>query len=364
MSTGLWLTELRLRDFRNYAAQDVRLGDGVTVLTGHNAQGKSNFLESIYMVAVGRSPRAGSDAEVIRFGEDRAYLRAGVGGTRTHVLEVAVDRDSGEKRIKVNGVPAQRGHLLGRLVVVLAGPLDDEVVRGAPTYRRRVLDAALSQVSPSYYFALARYVRVVRQRNRLLREAAPEQALAPWDEQLVDLGAALIDRRRRFVGALSTRAAARHARIAPGERLEVAYICATGEGDERNALRQAVHARRAEELRRGRSLVGPHRDDLRLAVEGTDLKSFGSRGQQRTAALSLRLAEADLLREELGEWPVLLLDDVLADLDPVRQAFLLREVAGPQVFLTHTVRPASLDVPVKVLAVRAGTIVEEPGVRA
>jgi DNA replication and repair protein RecF len=364
VSTQLWLAELRLRDFRNYAAQDATFGEGITVLTGANAQGKSNFLEGVYMVAVGRSPRAGSDAEVIRFGQDRAYLRAGVRGTRTQALEVAVDRESGEKRMKVNGVPAQRGHLLGRLVVVLAGPLDDEVVRGAPAYRRRVLDAALSQVSPSYYFALARYVRVVRQRNRLLREVAPEQALAPWDEQLVDLGAVLIERRRRFVEVLSARAATRHARIAAGEHLEVTYVCASGGGDERDALRRALAKRRAEELRRGRSLVGPHRDDLRLAVGGTDLKLFGSRGQQRTAALSLRLAEADLLREELGEWPVVLLDDVLADLDPIRQALLLREVDGPQVLLTHTALPAPLGVPVRVLTVRAGTVTEEPGVRA
>jgi DNA replication and repair protein RecF len=361
----LWLADLRFRDFRNYAALDVAVGEGVSVLAGPNAQGKSNFLEGVYMVAVGRSPRAGGDAEVIRFGQDRAYLRASVRGARAHVLEVAVDRESGEKRIKVNGVPAQRGQLLGRLVVVLAGPLDDEVVRGAPGYRRRVLDAALSQASPSYYFALTRYMRVIRQRNRLLQEGAPEQALTPWDEQVVDLGAALIDRRRRFVQVLSARAGVRHARIAGGgERLEVAYVCTAGSGEEREALRRGLAARRAEELRRGRSLVGPHRDDLRLAVNGIDLRMFGSRGQQRTAVLSLRLAEAELLREELGEWPLVLLDDVLADLDPSRQALLLREVAGPQVILTHTAPPASLGAPVRVLAVRAGTIVEEPGVRA
>jgi len=360
----LWLAELRLRDFRNYAAQDIAFSEGLTVLAGPNAQGKSNLLEGVYMAAVGRSPRAGRDAEVIRFGQDRAYLRASVCGTRTHILQVAVDRDSGEKRLKVNGVPAQRGHFLGRLVVVLAGPLDDEVIRGASAYRRRVLDAALSQVSPSYYFALARYVRVIRQRNRLLREVAPEQAIAPWDEQLVDLGAALVERRRRFVEALSARAATRHARVASGEHLEVTYMCTAGGGDEREALRRALSARRKEEFRRGTSLVGPHRDDLRLAVGGTDLKLFGSRGQQRTAALSLRLAEADLLREELGEWPVVLLDDVLADLDPVRQAFLLREVAGPQVFLTHTAPLASLGIPMRFLTVRAGAITEAPDVRA
>jgi DNA replication and repair protein RecF len=361
----LWLADLRLRDFRNYAALDVALDPGVTLIEGPNAQGKSNLLESVYTVAMGRSPRVGSDVEVVRFGQDRAYVRAAVRGVRPQVLEVAIDRASGEKRIKVNGVPAQRAQLLGRLAVVLAGPLDDEVIRGTPAYRRRLLDAALAQVSPSYYFALTRYLRVVRQRNSLLRDTVAGALLAPWDEQLVELGAVLVERRRRFVEALAPRARARHARITGGsEEMDAAYLCSAGEGAEREALGRALAARRGEELRRGTSLVGPHRDDLRLTVNGVDLRTFGSRGQQHTAALSLRLAEAELVREELGEWPVVLLDDVLADLDAARQALLLREVAGPQVLLTHTGAPDTGGTPVRVLSLRSGAMIEDRGVRA
>lgn len=372
----MWLAELRFRDFRNYASLDVTFDKGITILHGPNAQGKSNLLEGVYIAAMGRSPRAGTDAEVIRFGQERAYVRASVDGARQHTLEVAIDRATGEKRIKVNGVPVHRGRLLGRMAVVLAGSLDDEVIRGAPGYRRRVLDAALSQVSPSYFFTLTRYVRVIRQRNRLLKEAVPRSELAPWDEQLVELGSALIERRRRFVEALAQRARARHARIAGGdEMLDVAYVSAAvedGGGEERAALAAALAARRGEELRRGTSLVGPHRDDLRLTVNGVDLRMFGSRGQQHTAALSLRLAEAEMLRDELGEWPVLLLDDVLAELDRARQTFLLREVAapevggpqaaGPQVLLTHSGQAPSDGMPVRLLSIRAGTLVE--GARA
>lgn len=360
----MWLAELRLRDFRNYAALDLALEPGVTVLEGPNAQGKSNLLESIYTVAVGRSPRAASDGEVIRFGQDRAYVRATVRNARPQVLEVAVDRRTGEKRIKVNGVPAQRGQLLGRMAVVLSGPMDDEVIRGAPAHRRRLLDAALAQASPSYYFVLTRYLRVVRQRNQLLREAATEAHLTPWDEQLAELGAILVERRRRFVAALAGKARARHARISGGvEAMDVSYLCSAGEGDERAALWRALAARRREELRRAVSLVGPHRDDLRLTINGIDLRAFGSRGQQRTAALSLRLAEAEMLREELGEWPVVLLDDVLADMDAPRQAFLMRELAGPQVLLTHTGPPASGAVPARVLSVRSGAVGEAQDAR-
>ena len=292
-------------------------------------------------------------------------------GVRSSVLEVAVDRATGEKRIKVNGVAAQRGQLLGRLAVVLAGPLDDEMIRGGPGHRRRLMDAALSQVSPSYYFNLTRYLRVVRQRNRLLKAGAAAPALAPWDAQLVELGATLVERRRRFVSGLAARARERHVRIAGGEeRLDVTYLAsgvaagADAEDDARGQLSRALAARRGEELRRGTSLVGPHRDDLGFTVNGVDLRMFGSRGQQHTAALSLRLGEVELLRDELGEWPVVLLDDVLADLDPGRQVSLLGEVVGPQVLMTHTRVPEAPGMSVRRVSVMSGRLVGDADVRA
>lgn len=377
----MWLAELRLRDFRNYGRADLVFDSGMTVLIGANAQGKSNLLESVYTAAMGRSPRASADTDLIRFGQDRAYVRAEVRGPRADTLEIAVDRTTGEKRTKVNGVAVQRGQLLGRLGVVFAGPLDDDVVRGAPGARRRLLDAALSQASPSYYFTLTRYLRVVRQRNRLLAEGAGSAALEPWDEQFVALGATVVERRRGFVRALAARAASRHARIAAGaERLDAAYVCTADDhpagaganesggpvprAADAKALARALAARRGEELRRRTSLIGPHRDDLRITVNGIDLRVFGSRGQQHTAALSLRLGEAELLRDELGTWPVLLLDDVLADLDPARQITLLRELAEPQVLLTHTVAPLPAGVSLRTLIVRGGTVAAGADVRA
>jgi DNA replication and repair protein RecF len=375
----LWLAELRLRDFRNYARLDLAFDAGMTALIGANAQGKSNLLEAVYTAALGRSPRASTDVELVRFGQDRAYVRAEVRDPRIDVLEMAVDRSTAEKRLKVNGVTVRRGQLLGRMAVVLAGPLDGDVMRGAPGARRRVMDAALSQASPSYFFTLTRYLRVIRQRNRVLGEGAGGAALEPWDEQLIALGATLVERRRGFVRALAARAASRHARIAGGgESLDIAYAStadleeAAGEaaagtqfpaaagsqaGDDRAVLARALARRRSEELRRRTTLVGPHRDDLRITVNGIDLRAFGSRGQQHTAALSLRLGEAELLRDELGTWPVLLLDDVLADLDPERRILLLRDIGGPQILLTHTAAlPPAAEVPVRMLMVQAGTI--------
>lgn len=361
----MWLAELRLRDFRNYAVIDLSIGPGVTCIVGPNAQGKSNLLEAVYTVALGRSPRAGRDVEVVGFDCDRAYVRAAVQGMRLQVLEFAFDRAMGVRRIKVNGVEATRGQLLGRCVVVLAGSLDDEMVRGAPVHRRRVMDAALSQLSPSYFFALTRYTRALKQRNHVLRTSEGAAALEPWDDQVVELGAVLVSRRREFVRRLAERAAIRHARLTGGdEQLGVGYECAAGDGDERVALRRALEAHRAEDRRRGTTQVGPHRDDLQLTLNGVDAKTFGSRGQHHTVALSLRLAEVDLLKDELGEWPVVLLDDVLAHLDARRQALLLRDVDGPQVLLTHTETPPVPGIPMRLLRVQAGEVVEDAGVPA
>jgi DNA replication and repair protein RecF len=355
----LWLSELHLRDFRNYPLVDLAFEPGVTCIIGANAQGKSNLLEAVYAAALGRSPRARRDAEVIRFGQERAYVRAVVQGARPQSLEVTFDRD-GERRIRVNGVAAARADLLGRCVAVLAGSLDDEMIREAPAYRRRVMDAALAQTSPSYFYALSRYGRVLRQRNQVLRTSGHPAALGPWDEQLVELGAQVMERRRAFVARLAARAAARHAVLAGGkERLEIAYACAAGGGEERAAMRRALERCRADDLRRGSTQAGPHRDDLCFSVNGRDVRTFGSRGQHHTVAMSLRLAEIELLREELGDWPVVLLDDVLAHLDGARQALLLRQVEGPQVLLTHTDLTVPRGVPARMLRVESGRVVEE-----
>ena len=205
----------------------------------------------------------------------------------------------------------------------------------------------------------------------MLKAGSAAAALAPWDTQLVELGAGLVERRRQFVDGLAVRARARHARIAMGEEvLDITYsasgipVGADPVVDVRAQLARALADRRGEELRRGTTVVGPHRDDLGFTVNGVDLRVFGSRGQQHTAALSLRLGEVEFLRDELGEWPVVLLDDVLADLDPSRQAALLAEVIGPQVLMTHTRVPDAAGVSVRHVSVMAGKLGGGADVRA
>jgi len=325
-----------LLNFRNYPRAEVSFGPGLNALVGPNGAGKTNLLEAVDLAATGRSHRAQREHEVVRFGSEWAIVRARFGGAgRGHTAEVRVAR-AGLKQIRVDGVPAGRGDLLGRVVLVASGPEDTQVASGPAAGRRRLLDGLLCQMSPAYYHTLLRYHRVVRQRNQLLRAQAPAQLLEVWDEQLVDLGVRLAERRAQLV-----------ARMAPftlywGERLgcgqvEVQYRPSCD--PEVEAARQALRRLRREEYRRGASLVGPHRDELEVRLDGLAVRSFASRGQQRAVTLALRLAELEVVRAELGEDPVLLLDDVVAELDRERAQRLLRSLeGGPQVLVTATDR--------------------------
>lgn len=339
------LTHLRAVQFRNHRHSDVTPAPGVTILVGGNAQGKSSLLEAVQVAATGRSFRARHDAEMIMLGEPWARVRAGVDrGSRAEGIDVVLRReDTGgmpraAREIRVNGVPVRRGELFGRLLCVLAAPDDVAIVTGSPLYRRRLLDLLLAQISPAYYFTMQRYARVLLQRNRLLRTHGT--ALEGWDEQIASLGAALTVRRRDILGRLAAAAGPIYTALASGrETLALAYAPSMHGADEAAMAgwgRDRLLQLRREERARGATLVGPHRDDVALQVDGRELRTFGSRGQQLTAMLSVRLAERRVLREETGEEPVLMLDDVLLTLDSSRQAYLLEGVRGSQVLITMT----------------------------
>lgn len=327
---------LFVMQFRNHERLQVDWQPGLNAVVGPNGAGKTNLLEALDLVVTGRTHRARREVEVIRFGADWAVVRAGLyRASREHRAEVRVER-AGLKHIRVDGVPTSRAGLLGRAVLVWSGPEDTQVVAGPASERRRLLDGVLCQLSPAYYEALLRYHRVVRHRNKLLRVQAPAPALAVWDEQLVELGVTLVERRRRLVERLVPAAEAWAQRLGCGP-VTVRYL--PGLPAERQAAHEQLVRGRKEELRRGVSLAGPHRDDLEILVDGVEAKAFASRGQQRAVTLSLRLAQVEVVREELGEHPILLLDDVVADLDRDRCGRLLRALeGGPQVVVTATDR--------------------------
>ncbi len=260
-------------------------------------------------------------------------------------------------------MPARRGELFGHLLCVAAGPADAEVSAGRPAFRRRLVDVLLAQISPAYYYTATRYARALLQRNRVLRAKAGAAAdLDPWDDQVAALGAAVTLRRRDLVTRLAVAAGRIYRELSGGrEELAVTYAANLSGADEAELVRTAkaaMAAQRQAERARGRTLVGPHRDEITLEVDRRLLRLYGSRGQQVAAALALRLAERELLREETGEDPVLLLDDVMMTLDERRQGQLIAFARGAQVLITVTTLAALAALPAEaaVFPVTGGTV--------
>jgi len=352
------LARLRLENVRCFAQLDLALPAGTTILYGANAQGKSNLLEAMHVFAIGRSTRAGHDRELIRWetlGDDIPYARIEGDFFRRGAslsLSVALQHHPGPeaatsastevpilKRIQVNGIPRRAGDLVSHALVVLFEPQDIELVYGSPSGRRRHLDIVLSQTDRSLFGELQRYHRVIAQRNPLLKSirdgrASPDE-LAYWNRELVQAGSAITVARRSSLLALEQLCQSIHRDLtAEAENLSLDYkpsVSAPDHGDlpaTIAAFETDLESLRERELMQGVTLVGPHRDDFSFRVNGADLSAYGSRGQQRLATLSLKLAEAKFIRERTEEEPILLLDDVLSELDAPRRRYLLQHAAG------------------------------------
>ena len=342
------LTALRLADFRNYAALDFAPAPGLNVFAGPNAQGKSNLLEAIAMLATGKSFRARREVELIRDGAQRAEI-AGQARVRAGTIELhaAIVRTpaGARKTFDVNGSSVGFAGFLGKARVVTFVPADLQLVTGGPGQRRTFLNGALAQLSPAYYRELARYGKVVQQKAALLRGAiAPDRALLlAYNDELLGPGAALMAARAAFTAEIAAAAQGVYERWrGTHERVAVAYAPNVPfETEPSAALAAALAANVEVELRRKTTLVGPHRDDVRLTIDGRPLDAFGSQGQQRTAVLALKVAEYETMRARAGDAPILLLDDVLSELDAERaDGFLAAVGRFEQAFLTATEPPA------------------------
>jgi DNA replication and repair protein RecF len=349
------LTHLSLHNFRNYVRLDLDLRPGVTLLAGDNAQGKTNLLEAIFYLATSRSPHASTDREVVNWlaveKEPLPYTRlVGKLVRRSGELSIEITLVRQEnhsnryrKQIRINGVNKRAMDLLGQLNVVLFLPQDIDLVSGSPGGRRRYLDVTLCQVDPAYCRALSRYNQIVSQRNALLRDLREQGRGSPgqmafWDEQLAEHGARLVACRREALEVIGELAFETHRKLtATEERLQISYEPSLEvEGCENSlqieaAFRSQLLSLRQREMAAGMTLIGPHRDDARFFINEADAGIYGSRGQQRTITLALKLAEVEFMRRRTGEQPVLLLDDVLSELDAHRRAFLMDALeGGPQ----------------------------------
>jgi DNA replication and repair protein RecF len=373
----LIIRQLSLTNFRNYERLELDLPPHITVLRGENAQGKSNLLEAVYLLATSRSSRTGTERELISWSAFQqtppvcrvaADIQRGNGPLRLDIAlmaklsplhEIDDSPDPGhaparvppiEKRLRVNGAPRRAVDFVGQLNAVAFSVLDIALIGGEPALRRRYLDITNSQINTQYLRQLQRYHRVLVQRNRLLRRISERQAgldeLSFWDSELVQTGSYLIVQREHTVAALSGLASTIHDELSGSQGdLHLDYSRSIDKGSDKGGstdgevaeiFYQALQARRDRELAQGVSLVGPHRDDLAFLVNDTNIGTYGSRGQQRTVALSLKLAEAQFMLARTGDHPILLLDDVLSELDSQRRDHLLHSVTGYQQVLVTT----------------------------
>lgn len=344
------IDELKLKDYRNYENLTLRFENQVNVILGENAQGKTNLMESIYVLALAKSHRTSRDKELIRW--DQPFARITGALTNQHgAMEMEVIFSRQGKKVKVNALEKKRlSDYIGTCTIVMFAPEDLTLVKGSPQIRRRFMDIEMGQINSVYLYYLSQYYKVLKQRNQWLKDLrdrkrnADEAMLDVMTEQLVQSGAEVLKRRFVFIETLQDWASPIHREISRGkEELKLYYeptteVKAGMTAEEMKAALEKDFARvREQEMRRGTTLIGPHRDDLAFFVNGRNIQTFGSQGQQRTTALSLKLAEIELIYEKTGEYPILLLDDVLSELDDHRQTHLLNSIKGKvQTFVTTT----------------------------
>ena len=337
---------LALRSWRNYAAAEAAFDPGINVITGANAQGKTNLLEAVYLLSLGRSFRTRYDRELIGFDADAAEVTAEVcAGGRQQRLEILLRRGL-SKRILLNRVRRSAGELSGSVRCVLFCPDDLDLIREGASARRRLLDDAISQLRPGYARLIADYAKACENKLRILRDYREDPSmldtLDDFSDTMARLGARIIRYRSSYARRLSAHAAEIHAEFSGSrETLSARYATVSTVADpeaSEAALYEAIWAHqrshRAAELASGSCLTGVHKDDLLIDIDGRSARAYASQGQTRTAALSLKLAEREIVRDETGEAPILLLDDVLSELDERRQSFVLNRIGGGQTLIT------------------------------
>ena len=338
MVLKLVIKSLELKNYRNYDKLSIEPSSGTNIFYGDNAQGKTNILEAVYVCATTKSHRSSKDKELIRFGAEDAHICMQV--ERNHVLHKI---DMHLKRNKVKGVAVdgivikKYAQLFGVVNVVLFSPEDLGIIKNGPAQRRRFVDMELCQLNKLYMHYLTNYNKVVVQRNNLLKQIGFDSTLREtmdiWDAQLVRFGKELMRERKKFIEELGQIVSEIHSKLSGGR--EVLKICYEPNVSEQE-LEQKLLERRDYDIKMKTTSVGPHRDDISFEINGIDIRRFGSQGQQRTAALSLKLAEIELVRRIIHDQPVLLLDDVLSELDSYRQNYLLDSIENIQTWITCT----------------------------
>ena len=333
-----YIESIKLSNFRNYESLELSFDKGTNIFYGDNAQGKTNILESVYLCGTSKSHKGSKDREIIRFEQDEAHIRMMVGkDSMSYKIDMHL-RKNKAKGVAINGLPIKKAReLLGVVNLVFFSPEDLNIIKNGPGERRRFMDAELCQLDKLYLTDLAGYNHVLNQRNKLLKDMYKQPDLGAtldvWDMQLVQYGEKIIQRRLRFIEEVNAIIGDIHHKLTGGrERIGLSYEPGCGA----LSLETALEKNRERDIRMKSTSVGPHRDDICFMAGGIDIRRFGSQGQQRTAALSLKLSEIELVRQIIKDTPVLLLDDVLSELDKHRQNYLLDSIHDIQTLITCT----------------------------
>ena len=334
----MFVKSLKLKNFRNYDLLELEFDSETNIFYGDNAQGKTNILESIYLTGTTKSHRGTKDRDLIKFGEEEAHIETVVEKQGVPFkIDIHLKKNS-PKGIAINKIPIKRAsELFGIINIVFFSPEDLNIIKNGPSERRRFIDIELAQLDKVYLNDLSNYNRIVNQRNKLLKDISERKDLLEtldiWDMQLVQYGNRVIERRKRFIEQMNEIIEKVHGKLTGGkENLKLVYEPGTGIYD----LETALFKNRDRDIRMKSTSVGPHRDDICFMSNEIDIRKFGSQGQQRTAALSLKLSEIELVKKVIHDTPILLLDDVLSELDKHRQNYLLDSIRDIQTLITCT----------------------------
>ncbi|WP_243292745.1 DNA replication/repair protein RecF [Bacillus sp. FJAT-47783] len=345
----MFIKELNIKHYRNYENLEASFENKVNVIIGENAQGKTNVMEAIYVLAMAKSHRTSNDKELIQWDEDYAKIE-GIIEKHNRATHLQLVLSKKGKKAKLNYLEQQKlSQYVGNMNVIMFAPEDLNLVKGSPQIRRRFIDMEIGQVSPVYLHELSKYQKIMQQRNHLLKQLQSRKQkdtgmLEVLSMQLSEAAANIVLKRQLFIKQLEKWAQPIHSGISRGlEQLNITYKPSVdvSDGAELSKIIEVFNEKFAKikekEIERGTTLAGPHRDDLLFYVNDRDVQTYGSQGQQRTTALSIKLAEIELIHEEIGEYPILLLDDVLSELDDYRQSHLLNTIQGKvQTFVTTT----------------------------
>ena len=354
----MYIEKIRLQNFRNYENLEIDLNKNIKIIYGENAQGKTNIIESIFLCAFGKSFRTSKEKEMIKFNEEKSLIEA---------FYQKKDRDGkikielgNKKQISLNGIKIKKlSELLGNINIVIFTPEDINILRDGPVKRRRFLDMMIGQLRPNYVYNLNMYTKTIEQRNNYLRqikeENKPEEMLEIWDEKLAEYGEKVYIYRKEFIEKIYNKINEIHGNITDNkETLKIEFI---SNCDNKENYLKLLKERRKLDIIKGFTTKGIHRDDFVIYINGKEVNIYGSQGQNRTVVLSLKIAELNVIYEEIGEYPILLLDDFMSELDEVRRKNFLNNIKNTQVILTCTEKIDLPEIEYNLYNIRKGEIV-------